>query len=214
MSNIVASAGEDTEEEEVFELIAENEDLRDVEARRGPRHTAERIYKHDRQRYDMIVTALRGGASITLLSRSHRVGTWSIYAIIDKAWGSRKAFHAELAERCRSVARMGIDRMAEIITEEKNLMAASIAVEKMMVAAQMLDGAPQLRVDVNIRHDHSDLIDKLNAAQALMRQARGVVLEAESGTAAGRVELGECVLPDGSIPAAVPAAVPERKEAA
>lgn len=212
MSNTLASPEAQTEE---FELIAENEDLREVEGLRGPVHTASRIYQHDRERYDMMVTALRGGVSITALSKSHRIGTHTVYAIIAREWGDVSAYHAELATLCKSAARLGVDRIMELIPDAKSLSEVSIATGVLLDKAQQLSGAPQLRVDVNVRHDHSGLIEKLQAAQQLMRQAQGVVLEAESGTVAGEVGLlGECVLPDGLIPAAVPGAVVEERRAA
>lgn len=73
-----------------------------------------------------------------------------------------------------------------------------------------MSGAPQLRMEVNVKHDHSDLIEKLNAAQALMRQAEGQVIEAESGTVAGDgLLVGSLVC---GTPGPAPAAVPASEE--
>lgn len=170
--------------EEQFELILEGEDLREVENARGPVHTAGRIHTHDRGKYDILVRALEGGASLTGLSRSHKVGTHTLYAIIAKHWGSLDSYHAEMAIKCKNVARLGLDKMAELIPGCKSLSEVAIATGVVMDKAMALQGTPGLV----IRHEHVDLTQKANSLLEDMKRA--MVLDVGDSTPVPEIGMG------------------------
>lgn len=214
MSNIVASPDAQTEEE--FYLCGDDVGWQEMERRTDPIHTGKRLKKIDPRKYAQCLRLLGAGVEITVVAECMEVGIHTLYAIIEADMGGQQGYLDAVLPRLKKAQNLLASRLMTLIPQEKDLMKTGVVLGIVSDKIAQMSGAPQLRVDVNVRHDHSGLIEKLAAAQQLMRQAQGVVLEAESGTVAGEVGLlGECVLPDGLIPAAVPGAVPiERKEAA
>lgn len=212
MSNIVASAGEDPEE---FYLCGDDVGWKEMERRTDPIHTGKRLKKIDPRKYEQCLRLLGAGVEITVVEECMDVGHNTLYAMIDADMGGRQGYLDAVLPRLKKAQNLLASRLMTLIPQEKDLMKTGVVLGIVSDKIAQMSGAPQLRVDVNVRHDHSGLIEKLQAAQQLMRQAQGVVLEAESGTVAGEVGLlGECVLPDGLIPAAVPGAVVEERRAA
>lgn len=173
-----------------FELIADDEDLRRSEQLRGGRHTAGRIRHNDPKTYGILVEALRGAASITGLARAHRIGVNTLYAIIDAEWGSRDAYHKELASGFKTVANLCKDRLLELVPDCKSVaelsMAAGVATDK----ALALSGGPQLAVLPPATEDGTaklgGMIEQMRSRLA-ERKITGRVVEPENhkeGTAA------------------------------
>lgn len=214
MSAALAISG--VQEEDEFYLCGDDVGWQEMERRTDPVHTGKRLKKSDPRKYEQCLRLLGAGVEITVVSECMEVGIHTLYAIIEADMGGQQGYLDAVMPRLKKAQNLLASRLMTRIPEEKDLMKLGVVLGIVSDKIVQMSGAPQLRMEVSVRHDHSDLIEKLQAAQALMRQAEGQVIEAESGTVAGDGLLvgGLVCGTPGPAPAAVPASEELERRAA
>ena len=108
-------------DEDMFALVPADADWSVMEAHTSPRHTAERMRVNDPQKYDILKRALQGGATISGLALSHKVGSHTLYAIIERDLGGLAQFNSQRAQGWRNVANLCVERAHELVPKAKSL---------------------------------------------------------------------------------------------
>jgi len=180
----MVAAAKVSADEDMFALVPVDADWAVVEAHTSPRHTSERMRANDPVKYDILKRALQGGATISGLAHSHKVGIHTLYAIIERDLGGLAQFNQQRAQGWRNVANLCVERAHELVPKAKSLtelgMLGGIAEDK----AAMLSGTPGLVV----RHEHVSVSAReemeavINSMKEEARQAQGRVVEMEGGT--------------------------------
>lgn len=187
MSAALMDAPARTEDEQFLLLPLGEGFWKEDETQHGPKHTAGRMLKNDPEKYATLRRALDGGATISGLVRSHKVGAHTLYAIIEREWGSLDQFNALMGQKFRNVANLGLERMAELIPEAKSLAEVSMATGIAFDKAAAASGTPALvvrheHVGVNARDEMLAMIDQMKA-EAMERRATGRIVEEEVAAA-------------------------------
>lgn len=182
--NTIAAAPDDLRnqsDDDLFALVPLDADWQDVERMTTPVHTARRLRTNEPMRYETLRRALECGAAITTLATSHKVGIHTLYAIIDAEFGGRDKYHAGLAGKFKAASNMGVDKVMELLPDEKDLMKVGIVTGIMADKALALSGSPQLVIEH--RHTSDDGVRKLTEMIEAAREriAQGRVVEEPAG---------------------------------
>jgi hypothetical protein len=164
-----------------FALIPLDAEWSTMEAQRGPKHTATRLKTNDPQRYDILTTALREGAAITTLARSHRVGVNTLYAIIDAELGGLDKYHADLAGKFRRAVWLGVDKVNELMPLEKDVMKAGVVTGIMADKLMTLSGLPTaiVRVEHAVNEETAKKLEDMIAALRRPQAMEAEVVEGD-----------------------------------
>ena len=164
---------------ELFALMPDDLDWRQMELASSPAHTAQRLKANDPRTYERCRRLLAGGVDITLVADSMNVGENTLYRIIANELGGIDEYHKRLGEECGNVAMMGVARIKALLPHEKNLTAVTIATGTMIDKHLAAKGMPSLVVEHRHTGDHDEKIAQLNAMAAQVRErlTQGRVVE-------------------------------------
>ncbi len=164
--------------DEQLELLAVPEGDKWTDETLGPKHTARRLKSREPVKYAILKRALEDGAAITTLARSHKVGVNTLYAIIEADLGGLDAYHQSLQGKFKKLINLGLDRAAELLPAEKNLvpvmMAVGVSADKLMA----LQGLPTSIVEVRHTVNTAEM-DRFNEQlrELRARKVEGRVIE-------------------------------------
>ena len=187
----VAAADNLEKEEDVFELIPFDNDWTAYEAKSTPRHTASRLKRMDPAKYAILKAAMDEGASKTTLAKTHKVGTATLYAIIEAELGGLEAHNRKLAGKYRNAAGLALDRAMELIPEEKSVAVLAMASGIFYDKAAAASGAPGLVIEhrYTVQQESMNRINDMLASLGMgggndCRAVQGVVIDQPEEVAA------------------------------
>jgi len=175
-------------------------------AARAGEFTGELLFSRDPQKYHEIIAMTAEGMGVHRIARVLKVSGNTVRAVRAREGLAIATGKREMAQRCREVARMGVDRIHEEIDDmdiDKLPVAIGILIDKSLV----LDGEPSLIVE----HREVATLEDFERALSTLPCVDAEVIEDDGAPGMG-IEGGECgngapAVPAGAGAGGPPAAV-------